>query len=347
MRSHSNFADLLRNDVIDLLDTHLQTAGPEIRRDPRFAPYFAALQRNEMAEYGSPVKREPNTSIPRASADPSPPPAKEKRPANRRKTLPASEPVQAAADTAKDAGQVATRTASRSKSKAENALSKTPRSLQKLAAQMPLPSSPQAVTNLIERSSTRLTTTVGNAFEKSGIPDATEATRAQASSVQSVTALFTIFEAAAINWALIPWRAAFDLPLPVLGPLLFDESFVTIKFPDLFVLLTAKFWKPFTLWAVLGMIAPLFFGWLFNFSTHASASRKYRYAIDPVVFNATKGMGAWLVWAKRWTANGWVEPAASGAVDGSLKGGWMGLVVASAVGVGTGVWEGVLRGQGR
>lgn len=89
-------------------------------------------------------------------------------------------------------------------------------------------------------------------------------------------------------------------------------------------------------------------GWLFNFSEQTATPRnKSRYAVDPVVFNAVKGLAVWLVFVQKWQRDpdGYITSATAGTVAGGVVGGVPGMFVAAGAGVGTGLWEGVLRSQ--
>ena len=196
------------------------------------------------------------------------------------------------------------------------------------------------MTSLIERGSARFSEAASNALEKSGIPNATESTRQLLGTAPAVTATFALVEALALNKALIPFRFAFALPIPFVGVF-------NISLPDLFVLLTSGFWAPVLLWFTLSLLLPVTTGWLFNISG-TQASRKFKYSVDPVVFNITKAVTLWVFYVRGWSnRDEWVDPRTSGTVDGAIVGGVPAMFLGSLIGGSVGVWEGVVRGQGR
>lgn len=330
-----------------MLDLHLRAAPTSVRDNPAFKGYYDSYTRS------SPVKREAQTSASAGATD-AEPKEKEKKPAKRRQTNvgTVAESAGEAASKAKDKGtEVAskakdkgTEVASRAKDKSAESASRTPKSLQKLASRMPLPSSPQAVTSMIERQSRAFGKQVDGMLNRSGIPDATASTREMLSSVHAVTTILLLLEAVALNGTLIPSRHAFDLPLPFLNALTGGApAKLDVRFPDLFVLLTADFWAPTLLWLTISTLIPAVSGWMVNLTQAHGVSRKHQYAVDPVVFNVVKGVMAWLVFVRRWQIGGLVDPKVAGTVDGCIWGGVWGMIVASGAGAFAGVWEGVLK----
>lgn len=325
-RENSNVHSLNKTDLIEALDMHLQADSTRLRDNPAFEHYYETLNRSSPR---------PNTGAPRATATPEPP-RTEKRVTKRRQTA-----VGVAKDTAADASETVKKTATKTKKHSDGVLAKTPQSIQKLAAKVPLPSSPQAVTSLIEKSSAKFNETLSTTLDKSGIPTATASTRAMLGGVHAITTLFALFEAASLNRAIIPYRHAFTVAVPALGTF-------RIKFPDFFILLTAEFWKPVLLWATLALFLPTTAGWLFNISGNQGGSRRYRYSVDPVVFNTMKAVCLAVFFGSGWAnRDEYVDPRTSGTVDGAVMGGWWAMLVGSCVCAGLGVWEGVVRGQGR
>ncbi|KAL9081520.1 MAG: hypothetical protein Q9159_007296 [Coniocarpon cinnabarinum] len=325
--------NLNKTDLVETLDLHLSAAPASVRNDPAFSSYYESHHRASPA-----TKREPNSSAPRATATPEPPATTTKRPAKRRQTTVGAAEESAEQAVVKAEG-AAKKTVAKSKAKTEGVFAKTPDRIRDLAARVPLPSSPQAVTSLIERSSAAFNDRVTCLVERSGLPNATASTRAMLGGVQAITTLFALFEAGALNRALIPFRHAFFLPLPY-----FDS--VSIKFPDLFVLLTSAFWAPVLLWSALALFIPTAAGYLFNISATQGRDRKYRYAVDPVVFNVAKAVGLWVFYVRGWEGRDeLVDPRVSGTVDGGVVGGVPAMFVGALIGGGLGVWEGVVRGQ--
>lgn len=110
-------------------------------------------------------------------------------------------------------------------------------------------------------------------------------------------ATFLLFEAYGLQTAVMPWRYAFDVPY---SPIFGTPSFA-VKLPDLFVLLSPAYWAPTLTWVTFSLAIPLALSYFYNLTVHNvkrnnARVRVVRYNYDPLVFNVTRAILAYLVY---------------------------------------------------
>ena len=106
---------------------------------------------------------------------------------------------------------------------------------------------------------------------------------------------------------------------------------IPIKIPDLFAVLTMRFWGPVGLWLLTSLLLPLVAAWFFNLT---DGGRKY----DPLSFNVVKGLLAWVVYA----CNG-VGGESRERVQKGVPGGSAGLLIGAGIGILASLYEAVLK----
>jgi hypothetical protein len=122
-----------------------------------------------------------------------------------------------------------------------------------------------------------------------------------------------------------------------------------VKANDLFLLLTTDFWAPFGLWFLSSVFFPLTFSYFFNLPLKSKQANKLGKSshpaaqYDPLTFNLSKALIQWLVYSQNASLNGWPEFSTKARVEGSIPGGYQGVLVASGIGVITSIYEAVLR----
>ena len=245
---------------------HLRANRTAYESDKALTDYYKRLGSR------SPVKKEPAVT----SGDEAP--AKKQR----RKTKVADEIAATASSTADTTAQKV------------SALVKTPsrQSLSRVAASVPLPASPAAVSDLVERQTARLRSSISTAYSKSGVNESVDEARAALSSAYAVQLVFLGLESFGLFSAILPFE-----PVTTIHPnQYFPKKPFVIKAPDVFRLLTPSFWTPLSLWAATSFILPAVVAYFFNIAHSASAtpgrraSPKAHQIIDPVVFSLTKAL---------------------------------------------------------
>lgn len=306
-----------KDELVDAIDSRLSSNQSTYSTVPALKDYYSHRA-------NSPVKREPSTAVAKTG----------------------EAPVSSSNDAATTKKEPKPRARRQTNAGGENADSlvpaRSPRSVQRVASGIPLPSSPTAVTNFVERQSALFTRRVSKTLDRSHIPEYAEATRHALSSPHGITSLFLLAEGMSLMRETLPWRHAFSVPVPFAGAVGLDGP-VNISFPDFFVLITAGFWSPTMLWLTLSLFMPLAIGWLFNLTRAAGVSRRHSYSVDPLASNIAKGIGAWLVFSKNWGMGTYLNPRTVGRVEGAIWGGAAELQISAGLGALAGLYEAVLR----
>ncbi|KLJ10435.1 hypothetical protein EMPG_14194 [Blastomyces silverae] len=137
-----------------------------------------------------------------------------------------------------------------------------------------------------------------------------------------------------------------------------------IKVPDLFILLDASFWGPFSLWLTTSIFLPSLLAYFFNLSlkisqqggsssTHAYGTRRTTTSVaarvaetanlDPLVYNVSKALVSYLVYVNNFTFWDVYHRTTVMAVPGAVPGGLPGLLTGSAIGMLGSLYEAILR----
>lgn len=210
-----------------------------------------------------------------------------------------------------------------------------------------LPSTPQAVVNLVERQSARFTNSALQQYERSPIPEYVSYLQHSLSSVSAVESLSLFVELVALLSNLIPLRDAFTFPLPF-ASVVGLKSPVQVSLPDFFVLATNYFWSPVLLWATVTTIIPAIVARFINFTGGPRATRRTSAAsrqIDPVVFNVTRALAVWLVFTKGWRISGFVTRVAVVQVEQGVWGGVPAMLVGAGIASLAGFYDAVLKAR--
>lgn len=226
--------------------------------------------------------------------------------------------------------------------------SRTPRQSISLAQPIPLPPSPAVVADIIDTSTAELRSKVGGLWENAGIVERAEGLRESLSSVVSIEALVLAIEAWGLRSQVLPLRYAFTIPA-IAG---LRSSGWPVYLPDLFLLLTSSFWSPVTLWASTSFLVPLAFAYFFNLTLrnksghpgiHSHQSSQPIYQFDPLTFNVIKALFTYLVYWQNVKFGGFVGQESVDTVRTAVPGGATGILIGSAVGALTSIYEAILR----
>lgn len=220
-------------------------------------------------------------------------------------------------------------------------LPRAPQALQDVASSLslPMPPSPSAVTDLVERQTEIATREIQRYYYSFNIPSYLSNIRENLSSVLAVETAFLLLEAWGLQHATLPWRYAFSLPPSALT----GDKTIPMFFPDFFVLLTGEFWSPTILWVVTSLLLPTIAGWLVNFNLVYGTARQGGYEVDPLVFNITKVLVTWLVYSQGMRFGGLVTNDTVRIVENALLGGWRGVTIGAVVTATMTMYEAVLR----
>ncbi|KAK8152302.1 hypothetical protein BC567DRAFT_238656 [Phyllosticta citribraziliensis] len=309
----TGYEGLLKEELVFALDEHLKDNSARLNGHSAFAEYYG---RN-----GSPVKRS------RADQDVEPRSTRPRRRVTRIKEEVDSDDNNASPLAKIEAKPVATR---------------TPRSVQRVAEQIPLPPSPAVVTNVIENQTAVVRNRLGDVWANSGITEKIQLVREALSSVVGVESAVILLEAFYLQKQVLQWQYAFDIPaLDFLG-----TTSQPVLFPNLFALLTSEFWGPSLLWASTSLLVPLFFGYFFNFTLQSGRSEgtnKPSYQADPLSFNVAKALISYLVYSQGIKFAGLVGEFSADVVKDSLPGGTNGILIGAGIGALASIYEAALK----
>ncbi|KAF2136113.1 uncharacterized protein K452DRAFT_280509 [Aplosporella prunicola CBS 121167] len=325
----SGWEHMLKDELVSKLDEHLKTQEPTLSSHPHFAEYY---DRNN----GTPVKR--SRTVPPADANEAP---RSTRP--RRRTTRVKEEVESQDETVdlKDKDS-----SSPLESPSMALATRTPRAVERVATQVPLPPSPAVVTDAIERQTAIVRGKVGEAWEGTGITDYAEYVREVLSSVVGVEAAAILVEAYYLQRQVMPWTYFFDIPaVEALG-----TNSHPVYLPQLFVLLTSSFWAPSLLWASTSLFVPLLFAYFFNLTLRTKINNGVTtstttYRADPLTFNIMKALVTYMVYAQGVRFSGMVGDDTVLKVDGALPGGYQSAMIGAGIGIITSIYEAVLKKQ--
>ncbi|KUL87063.1 hypothetical protein ZTR_05711 [Talaromyces verruculosus] len=324
-----DYADLKKAELETALDNHLRANSSIFSGEKRLADYYRRL--SQPARMASPVKKEPKSEPSGVSVG-----SEEKRSSRRTRKASTeadeteSEKTQTPASTA-----VATRTPARSP----------------LSFAASLPPSPAVVTDAIDRQTTIVREKVSDAWTKSGISERSDALRATLSSVKSIETIFVVLELIGLARELIPLR--YLTTVPAVETVSTPE--ISVKIPDFFVLITGTFWAPFLLWATTSLVLPLTFAYFFNLGLHAQSSthshntrrastaQQQVASFDPLVYNITKALISYFVYANHFTFWSTFSHFSIEKVNVAIPGQWPGVLTGSAIGVLVSLYDAVLR----
>lgn len=209
---------------------------------------------------------------------------------------------------------------------------------------MPLPASPAEVADAIERQTAIVTSKVGTMWKESGVTNGAESLRERLSSVVSIEVATLAVEAYGLQRLTLPWQYVLDTPAVRSAGL----NSYAVHLPNLFKLLESTFWAPTTLWATTSLFIPLFFAYFFNLTlktktTHGITSSKAAYRVDPLIFNITKALFTWLVYAQGVRFMGAFSDTTVLAVNAALPGGYQGAMIGAGIGIITSIYDAVLK----
>jgi hypothetical protein len=227
---------------------------------------------------------------------------------------------------------------------AASAVTKTPARSQ-ITVEPPL--SPALVTDAIDRQTAEWRERINDAWVRSGVQESSNWVRSKMSSVRAVETIVMAIEGAFLMKDLIPIRYLTTIPAV---PAINSPEFA-LRVPDLFMLVDGAFWAPFSLWLLTSYLLPLLFAYFFNISLQASGSpapetrkgHKTRPEFDPLSFNITKAVIAYVVYAHHFNFMGLYSNFSIERVNVSVPFHWPGMLTTAAIGtVGT-LYEAILR----
>ena len=220
-----------------------------------------------------------------------------------------------------------------------------------IAQKIPLPPSPAAVTDAIDQQTTRIRTSVTQLYARSGVHEFSDSVRDALSTPIAVDLIALAVEAYGLRKEILPSKAIGNIPaIPFIKS---DKT--TVFVPDLFLLLGNSFWAPFSLWMLTSLLIPLACAYFINvplkhIAGPGSSSRRTAAVkaspsmqFDPLIFNVTKGLIAYLVYAEHFNMLGLYQHFTITTVNESVLGGYFGIITGAGVGGLISLYDAVLK----
>ena len=124
-----------------------------------------------------------------------------------------------------------------------------------------------------------------------------------------------------------------------------------VHVPDLFLLLTSSFWSPTLTWLFTSTILPTLAGYFFNLSAANQPTRRTTrnttptpdYVVDPLTFSIVKALISFVVYGQGVTFGGWLSEESIARINGSVYGGYKGILTGTAVTALISIYDAVLK----
>lgn len=231
---------------------------------------------------------------------------------------------------------------------------KTPRrSSLSIPSSLPLPPSPAAVTDAIDRQTTRIRKRVAGLYSESGIHETSESFRHLLSSPLAINIIALILEGYGLRQKILQSGIIGFVPaVPY-----FTDSKTPVYLPNLFLLLDKPFWAPFSLWVTTSLLLPLLCAYFINIPLKASLKHHYgtRRAtsiqtapsnqFDPLVYNIAKALVAYIVYAQHSTLLGLFTSDTIETVMNNVVGGYQGMITGAIIAGIMALYEAILKRQ--
>ncbi|KAF2747824.1 hypothetical protein M011DRAFT_467416 [Sporormia fimetaria CBS 119925] len=279
-----NLDRLLKNDLVDKLQEHLETHRSTYSKRPAFDDFYTR---------GSPIKRERLSPVPVVSVS---------RP--RRSTinrLEQDEPTPEKSLVTRTPALVARRVSTTTRAPATGSVTRTPATSsasrtsgvlsQIPSPQVDIPASPSQLAEVADQSFQAAKGKVSELWERTHLEETIGDIRENASSVVFIQMAILLVESFGLLWntgntfaAQTPSVAALNLPSK------------TIALPDMSYLLKSEFWASATLWSVTSWALPLLFSYFFNLTLKSNTRHKStnkQYTVDPLTFNIARALLAY------------------------------------------------------
>lgn len=207
----------------------------------------------------------------------------------------------------------------------------------------PLPPSPAIVAEMIEAQTARFNAEVGEIWASTRIMEILNQVRVEFSSMIGIHLAILVLEFYYLQAGVTVWHFLVDIPTPFFT--------LPVSYPDLFVYLSGYWVTMLTAWSFLSFWIPLTASWFCNLSLklkhrHGVEYWQPRYTVDPLTFNITRGILAWLVYTQGQRLFGLLADETVLRVEHALPGGAQGVLISSAVGVLASLWDAVQGKKG-
>ena len=225
-------------------------------------------------------------------------------------------------------------------------VTRSPRTSISFASSVPLPPSPSVVVNEIDRQTTAVRARIAKVWDKSGIVETSDSIRDTLSNTVTIESIANSLELWSLFSVILPWKHLLAIPESTL----LGTPEIPLRAPDLFQILNSKFWSTFQIWVGTSVILPLFFSYFFNMTLkakngHVRHGRNVQSSMqyDPLTYNISKALIAWLVYAQGFRLGGFFNNQSVVVLEKAIPGGLQGILIGTGIGALTSIYEAVLK----
>jgi hypothetical protein len=194
------------------------------------------------------------------------------------------------------------------------------------------------VADEIESRANAIVASATNAMKNTKIQQKAIGLRDQLSNAVAVNTITLTLEAVFLLVSVIP--RTYEFTVPAIDPLKMNSS--TYIIPNVFILFTGLFWKPFLAWLVAALVLPFSNAVLFNLVSNSVAAKDgISHKVDLLTFAVTRALMAYLVHYKDFSFWGMLGDDAFATIGDSI-GREFQLIGAGICGIAA-LWEGILQ----
>ncbi|MCJ1431554.1 hypothetical protein MMC27_000907 [Xylographa pallens] len=225
-------------------------------------------------------------------------------------------------------------------------VTRSPRTSIAFASSVPLPPSPSVVVNQIDRQTIAARARIAEIWDKSGIIETSDSIRDALSNTVTIESIANSLELWGLFGVILPWKHLVAIPESTL----LGTPEIPLRAPDLFQLLSSEFWSTFQIWVATSVMLPLFFSYFFNMTLkakngHVRHGRNVQSSMqyDPLTYNISKALIAWLVYAQGLRLGGFFNNQSVAVLEAAIPGGLQGVLIGTGIGALTSIYEAVLK----
>ncbi|PWY90745.1 hypothetical protein BO70DRAFT_328665 [Aspergillus heteromorphus CBS 117.55] len=335
----NEYEDFTKPELAAALDSHLQKNRSIFHSDTRLSDYYRRLAQSPRtaARVASPAKR--GLKVEETPSADEAPKSVRRRPAAAAAATPTPKPTPKP-----KLERTPSPDSDVPETPAQPLLSVQPPAVPSLSAA--LPPSPAVVTDAIDRQTAVWGKAISDTWSGSGVQERADSLRSNLSSVKAVSVLLFSLEALSLSRILFPLRFVTTASLHSIGV----PFALSLKVPDVFVLVESSFWAPFSLWLLTNLLLPLTVAYFFNLSLQSTRpssptrrSRPTHASFDPLSFHIAKALLTYLVFGSGFTFWDVYAPYTVEMVDKAILGHWTGTLTGSTIGVIATLYEAILQ----
>ena len=247
-------------------------------------------------------------------------------------------------------------------------LARTPARALASASSIPLPPSPAVIADAVDRRTASLRRRMSSAYASTGLTPAAHSWRDALSTVSAINLVLLGSELWGLRTEVLPSRYAFTIPALLSTPAFLAHD-TPLYLPDLFHILTSRFWGPVWVWSLVGLLLPAAVAWSFNLGLKHSSRRSSSTVppvysltaaagagagaaievavatapgVDPLIFNLAKAVLTWAVYTRGVRLLGLLGDESVARVQAALPAGEVGVLIGAGVGVVVSLYDAVL-----